>query len=238
MRCIFVGIEYAGKTTLIDLLQAYYKQRKRPAHNDDHFTIPDSSLSPESRAAFIHYPDDVKERTQRMQIHYHVEVIRTYPNTLISGWHIEEAVYSSMYGNDPDNTYYSNYNYGFQRQYEAMVLEMHLPDIVMFHVTASDDAIRERMRTDPHEYQIIKEEDVSELKQRFDEEVEKSLLNSGGRRVVLDTTDKTPQASLDELLLKSEPLITAGELAMRAMPVPDGPYEVRYENGKRILDEG
>ena len=143
-----------------------------------------------------------------------------------------------MYGNDPENSYYSGYNYGFQRQYEAMVLEMHLPDIVMFHVTASDDAIRERMRTAPHQYPIIKEKDIPELKRRFEEEIEKSLLNSGGRRVVLDTTDKTPQASLDELLLKSEPLITDGELAMRAMPVPDGPYEVSYENGKRVIDEG
>lgn len=235
MRSIFVGIEYAGKTTLINLLGEYYRRRKRPIHNDDHFTIPDASLSPASRAAFIHYPDDVKERSQRMQIHYHIEVIKNYPNTLIAGWHIEEAVYTAVYGNDPDSPYYSKYHYNFQRHYEAMTLEARLPDIVLFHVTASDDAIRERMRTNPHEYQIIKEKDIPELKRRFEEEVQQSLFTRGGRLITLDTTDKAPRESLDELLLRTEPLITDGELAMRAMPVPEGDYEVRYENGVRKM---
>ena len=93
MRSIFVGIEYAGKSTLIDHLDAYYQKRRRRTHLDDHFTIPDASLGPVSRAQYVHYPDDVKERMQRMQLHYHVEVIRNYPHTLIAGWHIEEKVY-------------------------------------------------------------------------------------------------------------------------------------------------
>ncbi len=67
MRSIFVGIEYAGKTTLINLLTEYYHRLKVPTHNDDHFTIPDASLGPESRALMVNFPDDVKERLQRMQ---------------------------------------------------------------------------------------------------------------------------------------------------------------------------
>jgi hypothetical protein len=51
--------------------------------------------------------------------------------------------------------------------------------------------------------------------------------------VVLDTTGKTPQESFDELLELSEPKITMGELAVRAMEVPAGEYEVVYENGVR-----
>ena len=46
MRCIFVGIEYAGKSTLVNLLTNYYQHRKLRVHVDDHFTIPDSTLSP------------------------------------------------------------------------------------------------------------------------------------------------------------------------------------------------
>ena len=237
MRSIFVGIEYAGKTTLINHLQRYYNHRNRSTHNDDHFTIPDASLSPASRSEYVGYPNDVKERMQRMQLHYHIEVIKNYPNTLISGWHIEEGIYTSMYGNDPGNPYYPNYNYAYQRHYEVMTLEARLPDIVMFKITASDDTIRERMRTDPHEYQIIRKQDISELKKRFDEEVEKSLFNSKGRLVIIDTTNRTPTESLDEMLVKSEPLITDGELAMRTIPVPDGEYEVRYENGVRKMDK-
>jgi hypothetical protein len=235
MRSIFVGVEYAGKSTLIQLLNAYYRRLKLPTHVDDHFTIPDATLSSESRALMVNFPDDIKERTQRMQIHYHIEVIRNYPNTLIAGWHIEEAVYSAMYGGDPESPYYKNYGYRAQRLYEAMVLEARLPDIVLIHVTASDAAIRKRMKADPHEYQIIKEKDIPELKRRFDEEIEKSLFTHKGRKIVLDTTNKTPQASLDELLALSEPLITAAELAIRALPIPDGDYEVRYENGVRKM---
>ena len=40
MRCIFVGIEYAGKSTLVDLLTDYYRHRQLRVHVDDHFTIP------------------------------------------------------------------------------------------------------------------------------------------------------------------------------------------------------
>ncbi len=235
MRCVFVGIEYAGKSTLINLLTEYYRHRKLAVHVDDHFTIPDSTLSAESRAAYVDFPDDVKERMQRMQIQYHVEVIKNYPNTLIAGWHIEEAVYTTVYGGDPESSYYQNYHYRAQRGYETQVMEARLPDVVLIHVTASDDAIKARMKDDPHEYQIIKAEDIPRLKRLFDEEIDKSLFTQKGRKIVLDTTDKAPSESLDALLLLSEPLITFGELAIRALDVPDVPYQVRYENGIRKL---
>jgi hypothetical protein len=235
MRTIFVGVEYAGKSTLINLLQGYYHQRRMRTHGDDHFTIPDASLSPKSRELMMAFPNDVKERSQRMQIQYHIEVIKNYHHVLIAGWHIEEAVYSAMYGDDPDSPYYKNYSYHAQRIYEAQVLEAHLPDVVLIHVTASDEAIRERMGAAPHEYQIIKEKDVPEVKRLFDEEVEKSLFTHKGRKIVLDTTGKMPQESFDELLTLTEPLITAGELAMRALPIPEGDYEIKYENGVRKM---
>ncbi|MBM3263479.1 MAG: hypothetical protein FJY97_08665 [candidate division Zixibacteria bacterium] len=233
MRSIFTGIEYAGKTTLIDLLEAYYRKRRRPTHNDDHFTIPDASLSPESRKKMLDFPDDIKERMQRMQIYYHVDIIKNYPHPLIGGWFLEEAVYCALYGNEADSPYYPGYHYHFQRLYEASVIEAKLPDVVLFHLTASDEVIRERMRTNPHPFQIIREKDIAELKKRFEEEVERSLFTQKGCTVKLDTTDKTPEQSLDELLLKTESLVTDGEVAMRAMPVPNDEYEVRYENGVR-----
>lgn len=235
MRCIFVGIEYAGKSTLINLLTDYYRHRKLSVHVDDHFTIPDSTLSAESRAAYVDFPNDVKERMQRMQIQYHVEVIKNYPNTLIAGWHIEEAVYTTVYGDSPDSPYYPNYHYRAQRVYEAQVYEARLPDVVLIHVTASAEAIKQRMDNAPHVYQIINAEDIPRLKSLFDEEIEKSLFTQKGRKIVLDTTDKTPSESLDELLLLSEPLITFGELAVRALDVPADAYQVRYENGIRKM---
>lgn len=232
MRCIFVGIEYAGKSTLINLLTDYYRHRKLSVHVDDHFTIPDSTLSSESRASYIDFPNDVKERMQRMQIQYHVEVIKNYPNTLIAGWHIEEAVYTSVYGGNPDSSYYGNYSYGAQRGYETQVIEARLPDVVMIHVIASDSAIRKRMESDRHEYQIIKAEDIPTLNRLFQDEIDKSLFK---KKIVMDTTDKTPSESLDELLQLTEPHITFGELAVRSMNVPEASYVVSYENGVRKM---
>lgn len=235
MRAIFVGIEYAGKSTLIQLLDSYYRKRKLHTHPDDHFSIPDISLSHESRALAVNFPDDVKERTQRMQIHYHIDIIKDYEHAMMGGWHIEEAVYTSMYGGDPDSTYYSNYIYRAQRSYETQVLAAGLPDVVLIHVTASDATIRDRMRIAPHEYQVIKEKDIAEIKRRFDEEVEKSLFSQLTPMIVLDTTDKTSSQSFDELLTRTEPWITTAELAVRALPIPEGDYEVRYENGVRKM---
>ncbi len=138
-----------------------------------------------------------------------------------------------MYGNVTGNPYYPNYIHHNQRHYEVMVLEARLPDVVLVHLTADDEAIRERMRSDPHEYQIIEEKDIPDLKQRFEDEVDRSLLTRNGRVVTLDTTDKSPEETLDELLLKTEPLVTDGEMAMRAVPVPEGDFVIRYEHGAR-----
>ena len=235
MRPIFVGIEYAGKTTLIQQLEKYYHRRCLSTHNDDHFTIPDKHLSPESRQLMIGFPADVKERLQRMQIHYHIEIIKKFERPMVAGWHIEEAVYCGFYGDDPDHPYYPNYIYDFQRLYESAVIEAHLPDVVMIHVTASDGEIRQRMKEDPHEFQVIREEDIGAIKKRFDEEVAKSLFTDQHRKVDLDTTGKTPQQSLDELLLATEGMVTAAELAMRSLPLPEGEYDIRYEGGVRQM---
>ena len=235
MRSIFVGIEYAGKSTLIDLLNQYYRHRRLPTHLDDHFTIPDATLGEASRATFVNLSDDIKERFQRMQIQYHVEVIKNYANTMISGWHIEEAVYAKFYGDDQDHSYYPNYNYRFNRLYESQVVEAKLPDVVLIHVTADEATIVERMVADPHPYQIMREGDIVQLQAEFEAEIEQSLFTQQGRRVTLDTTGRSPQESLDDLLLLTERLITPGELAIRALTVPDGDYEIRYINGKRQL---
>ena len=235
MRSIFAGIEYAGKSTLATMLGEYYRHRRVPIHGDDHFTLPDASLSPESRKILVGLPNDIKERGQRMQIHYHVDIIKKYACPLIVGWHLEEAVYTRFYGDDPNSFYYPNFHYGFQRLYESLVLEAHLPDVVLFHVTASDEEIARRMQDSPHEYPVVRQEHIAEVKARFDEEIAASLFAHQNRTIVLDTTGKTPEESFDELLLKSEPMVTMGELAVRAMEVPEGEYEVVYERGVRKM---
>jgi len=106
---------------------------------------------------------------------------------------------------------------------------------VLIHVTADEATIVERMVTDPHPYQIIRKKDIAQLQAEFEAEIEQSLFTQKGRRVTLDTTGQSPQESLDDLLLLTEPLITPGELAIRMLPVPDGDYEIKYINGNRQL---
>ena len=235
MRAIFTGIEYAGKTTLLNMLGSYYEARGLPAHYDDHFSLPDRTLSEESRKLLLDAPDDMKERYQRMQIQFHIELIEFIQNPLFGGWFIEEAVYCDVYGEDPDSPYYRRYRHIKQRVYEAQIFERRLPDVVLFHLTADDDTIRARMRDAPHEHQVIREPDIARIKERFAEEVENSLFRKVGRVVTVDTTGRTPEQSLDEILLKSEPMVTFGELALRALPVPGGKQQVVYRNGVRTL---
>ena len=59
--------------------------------------------------------------------------------------------------------------------------------------------------------------------------------NSVFRVVTIDTTGRTPEQSFDEILLKSEPMVTFGELALRALPVPGGKQQVVYRHGVRTL---
>ena len=75
--------------------------------------------------------------------------------------------------------------------------------------------------------------DYPQVASNFEAEIVASLFTHQNRTVVLDTTGKTPAESFDELLLASEPLVTMGELAVRAMKVPEGEYEVVYERGVR-----
>ena len=189
MRAIFTGIEYAGKTTLIQLLGSYYEERGLPAHYDDHFSLPDRTLSPESQQLLLSAPDDMKERYQRMQIQFHIELIEFIQNPLFGGWFIEEAVYCDIYADDPSSPYYQRYRHIKQRVYEAQIFERRLPDVVLFHLTASDDAIKARSEASPHEHQVIRVEDIGRIKDRFAEEVESSLFRKVGRVIPLDTTD-------------------------------------------------
>ena len=177
----------------------------------------------------------MKERYQRMQIQFHIELIEFIQNPLFGGWFIEEAVYCDIYGEDPDSPYYRRYRHIKQRVYEAQIFERRLPDVVLFHLTAADDAILQRMREAPHEHQVIREADIARIKERFAEEVENSLFRKVGRVVTIDTTGRTPEQTLDEILLKSEPMVTFGELALRALPVPGGKQQVVYRNGVRTL---
>ena len=99
---------------------------------------------------------------------------------MIAGWHIEELVYSSFYGEDPESPYYSKYHINAQRGYETQVIEARLPDVVMIHLTASDAAIAERMETTHTNTRLSKKPIFPTLKRLFQEEIDRSLFYTKG----------------------------------------------------------
>jgi len=65
------------------------------------------------------------------------------------------------------------------------------------------------MDADPHEYQVMKKEDIPMLLERFEEEFTASTIHS---KISIDTTDKTPDQVLDEFLRQAMPFLPVDDL--------------------------
>ena len=190
MRVIVVGCEYTGVTTLIEGLMAWGHERDINHHLDDHFTIPDRQhLAPEDRETMVNLSPALKERFQRMQLVYHIRLMHRFDHILLGGFHIEEAVYGPLY-------YYPGGVASEIRQYEEEMPK----NAILVHLTASPEVIQKRMETDPHEYSLIKKEDIPMLLDRFQEEFDASLIPN---KLQIDTSDLAPEALLQTFLDQS-----------------------------------
>ena len=165
MRLIIVGCEYSGVTTLINGLYDWGNARGVHHHLDDHFTIPDAfHLSAEEQQAMLQLLPTIKERFQRFQIVYHVRVLHRHQHCLLGGFHIEEAVYGPRY-------YYPGIAVEI-RQYEPELPD----DVILVHLHARPDVIRQRMESAPHPQPLVPSSDVEEILDRFREEVRLSWI--------------------------------------------------------------
>ena len=202
MRIIAVGCEYTGVSTLLSGLMGWGRERGIHFHLDDHFTIPDSQhLAPEDRDMMVSLTPTLKERAQRMQIVYHLRLMHKYDHILLGGFHIEEEVYGPLY-------YYPDLSVHDTRQYEAEMPK----DAILVHLTARPEVVETRMLADPHEYSLIKKEDIPMLLERFQHEVKRSWIM---RRMEIDTSELTPAQLLATFLEKSIPLLNERDLLFR-----------------------
>ncbi len=190
MRVIVVGCEYSGVTTLIEGIMDWGHERDINHHLDDHFTIPDRQhLAPEDRETMVHLSPALKERFQRMQLVYHIRLLHRLDHILLGGFHIEEAIYGPLY-------YYPGGVASEIREYEEEMPQ----NAILVHLTASPQVIQKRMETDPHEYSLIKKEDIPTLLDRFQQEFDASLIPN---KIQIDTSDLTPEALLQTFLSQS-----------------------------------
>ena len=190
MRGIVVGCEYTGVTTLIEGLMDWGHERGINHHLDDHFTIPDRQhLAPEDRETMVNLSPALKERFQRMQLVYHIRLLHRFDHILLGGFHIEEAIYGPLY-------YYPGGVASEIREYEEEMPK----NAILVHLTARPEVIQGRMETDPHEYSLIKKEDIPMLLNRFQEEFDASLIPN---KLQIDTSDLAPEALLQTFLNQS-----------------------------------
>ena len=196
-----IGCEYAGKSTLIDALMEWGDARGVHFHLDDHFSIPDRQFLSEADArAMLDAPPVIKERFQRFQIYYHLEVIEAYGDCLLGGFHVEEAVYGPRY-------YYPNdvFPIPYLRKVESKLPK----DTILLLLKASPDVIRRRMAEAPHPYPIVPPADVEAVSAAFEEEYRQSWIE---RRFVMDTSELTPAGLLEAFHERVVPQLDARDL--------------------------
>jgi thymidylate kinase len=202
MRLIVVGCENVGKTSLVQNLQKWGKDTGFFFHMDDHFTIPDSQhLTEEEQERMWNLGPIVKERFQRFQIYYHIHILHCYENVLITGCHIEEAVFGPRYYKSKGMLQ----DYG--RKFEADIPL----DTTIVHLTARPEVIIERMNAAPRKYQLMQEDEIEEVCALFDQEVGRSWLR---KKVKIDTSDMSEEEVRDACLKGLKPHMTERDLLL------------------------
>lgn len=225
MRILLVGCEYVGTTTLA---KAIFKWGTDEMGADfglfnDHWKIPnvtghwpidtDSFMNPDEQEGLLSVAPKVKEQMQRHSLYYHIQPGAFkkghekeqgfYSDYLAIGMHIEDSVYGPLY-----------FGYGADGQpgarsivkktVENSLLEF-APDFVLVLVEASPDVIRNRMKTDSHPRQVLRESDVEHVLARFREEYGQSVIRN---RFTLDTTSATMEQTLASFVNKIEPFLS------------------------------
>ena len=205
MRLILVGCEYAGKTTLGNEITGWIGQTLGGGRSfHDHFTIPSPELEGTDRDLVVNATPRFKEMFQRYQMNYHLHPsFYSDPDHLLTGFHIEDAVYAPLY-----------YEYGGPAEYaertmlaramEREIMEV-APDTVLVLMKASPDVIARRMKESPHSPGLVQEKDIEHVLERFEEEYSRTLLR---RKFELDTTTATVQETLAEFGEKVMPTLT------------------------------
>ena len=224
MKLILMGCEYSGTTTLSRVINEWIEnvmgQGIRVIH--DHWKIPNTSgheptdashfLTEEEQEQVLALSPKLKEMTQRHSLYYHMPtpsqgVSRIDgENSLTIGYHFDDSIYGPLYFGygrpiDPEDR-------SVVSRFVEHGLLLNAPETVLVLVKASSDVIRKRMREQPHHRGVLQEPDIEYVIERFDDEFKRSLLS---RKITLDTTDKTPEETLDDFIEKVEWYLTEAD---------------------------
>tara|TARA_B000000460_G_C21529618_1_gene400084 strand:+ start:423 stop:1109 length:687 start_codon:yes stop_codon:yes gene_type:complete len=210
MKLVIIGTEYSGCTSLAIGIEKWAANLLGPSIPEgapvfhDHFKIPEighTELTDKEYKEFVSLSPNIKEMFQRFMIKYHINsTLYRYPDHIMVGFHIEEAVYAPIYYGYGGNGTRANW----ARSVEREMIEKS-PDTVLVLITASNETIKQRMEKSPHPRGLLKKEDIDEVANRFKEQFDASLFLY---KITLDTTNKTPEKTLEDFTGQIQPYFT------------------------------
>lgn len=212
MKLLIVGAEFTGTTTLAN---AFHKWKKEEmgcgfTHIHDHFKIPFVSGHPndttlEEQKMILALTPKLKEMYSRYGLHYHVQHYSAVDNLDI-GLHIEDAVYAPLYfGFGRPDQDFERREFIFNHV-EELIKAVNSDPVVIVHVKAEPEVIRQRMKEHNRVNAVLQEKDIDEVLRLFDEGVAKSTL---GPTIALDTSTASVEESVNEFADKVQPHLTA-----------------------------
>ena len=169
--------------------------------------MPFNALSKEEHAQINNLTPRLKEMIQRWNVFYHIPWAPNRNDVIFIGLYFEDNVYGPLYFDyiknlGPDDPIMQTRN-----QFDKWFAE-NSPETVLVHVKCSPEQIRYRKKANPHEEELLKDEDVEYVLERFEQEVGQSIIKN---KIVLDTTNISVEESLDEFKIKIVPFLTEND---------------------------
>ncbi len=211
MKLILAGAEYAGTTTLANAIHDWKAEQMGEGFSliHDHFKLPHTSGHPddttsEEQLQVLGLTPKLKEMYTRYSIYYHVHHYRG-PDDMTIGLHIEEAIYGPLYFDygGPGQPFDRNDVFG---QVEDRIKGITDDPVVIVHITATPEVIRQRMRAGPHENAVLREQDIDLVLGKFVDGVAKSTL---GPKLHIDTSEASLEECVAEFARQIQPHLTA-----------------------------
>jgi hypothetical protein len=116
------------------------------------------------------------------------------------GFHLDEAVYAPLYYGYGGPGEYADREMNARRT-DTEIVEI-APDTALVLLKASPDALRERMKADPHENTLVKEKDIEKVLDMFEQQYGRSFIRI---KFEIDNTDKTVDETLVAFVSQIQP---------------------------------
>ena len=117
---------------------------------------------------------------------------------ILGGFHIEEKIYGPRYYHPESEVTYHRY------------IETKFPSsTILVNMKADSDVIKQRMKSDPHPYQLVQPNEIDEIQDEFLYEFQQANIK---RKMEFDTSNLTPETILNTFLTEVRPVLTGRDL--------------------------